>query len=123
MPLPPSPGITHTAETVRVLDGDTLELRVTSTMVVRLLDCWAPETHQTRDPLEKPRGLASKAHLESLCKPGTPVIVHVPFSPGSKFGDDTTMGRVLGHVWIVGQEQSLSEIQVAAGHATTNKVK
>lgn len=119
--MTPIPGIAHECEIVRVVDGDTVEVRLTATMVVRLLDCWAPEKHQTRDPLEKPRGLASEAHLKEICKPGSKAVVHVPFSPGSKFGDDTSMGRVLGRVWLAGQEQSLSEIQVESGHAKLTK--
>lgn len=117
----PQPGITHSCEVVRVLDGDTIEVRVESTMVVRLLDCWAPETHRTDDPTEKQRGLLSKAHLQSICRPGDQAIVNVPFGSKSHFGDDMTMGRVLGNVWIVGNTKSLSELQVAAGHAKINK--
>ncbi len=120
--MPPKPGITHSCEIVRVLDGDTVEVCVTSTAVVRLLDCWAPEVHRTDDQSEKPRGLLSKAHLESMAKPGDKAILNVPFSDGSKFGDDLTFGRILGNVWIAGSNRSLSELQVQAGHATTTKV-
>lgn len=120
---PPTPGIVHVCEMVRVLDGDTIEVRHTTTAVIRLLDCWAPETHRTDDPTEKPRGLLSKSHLESLCPVGTEVIIQIPFSDKNKFGDDMSMGRVLGHVWVVGQTQSLSAQQVTAGHATVHKVK
>jgi len=119
--MPPLPGIVHSCEIVRVLDGDTVEISITSTAVVRLLDCWAPEVHRTDDPTEKPRGLLSKAHLESLVKPGAKAVVQIPFSERGRFGDDMTMGRVLGNVWLVGQEKSLSEMQVQSGHARKTK--
>lgn len=121
--MPPGTGITHSCEIVRVLDGDTLEVRITSTAIVRLLDCWAPEVNRTDDPGEKPRGLLSKSHLERLAMPGAAAILQVPFSDRGRFGDDMTMGRVLGNVWIVGQTKSLSELQVDAGHATVAKGK
>lgn len=121
--MSPTPGITHQCEIVRVLDGDTLEVSITTTAIVRLLDCWAPEVHRTDDPGEKPRGLVSKAHLQSLAKPGDKVIVQVPFSDRGRFGDDMTMGRVLGNVWLVGNDKSLSQLQVEAGQATVTKAQ
>jgi len=116
----PTPGITHRAKVVRVLDGDTIEVTVSLTAHVRMLDCWAPEIH-TKNSDEKTRGIESKQHLEAMCKPGTDVIVHVPFGKTPRFGDDMSMGRVLGDVYLVGGNVTLAEMQVQAGHATKTK--
>jgi endonuclease YncB( thermonuclease family) len=119
--MPPTPGVTHRGKVVRVLDGDTIEVSVTVTTHVRMLDCWAPEVHETKTAGEKARGIESKKHLEAICKPGSDVIVHVPFGDKSRFGDDMSMGRVLGDVYLVGWNETLAEMQVRAGHATKTK--
>lgn len=119
--MPPTPGITHRAKVVRVLDGDTIEVAVSLTAHVRMLDCWAPEVHETKTPGEKARGIESKKHLEAICKPGVDVIVHVPFGKTPRFGDDMSMGRVLGDVYVEGWSMTLAEVQVQAGYATKTK--
>ena len=62
MPEPPAkpvPGWATTCELDRVIDGDTIDVRVSRVIRVRLLDCWAPET---RDP----GGPESTANLKKL---------------------------------------------------------
>lgn len=107
----PKPGVTHDCEIVSLTDGDTLVVKTTSIFSVRLLDCYAPEVHGA----EKPEGLASKAHLEQLCKPGTKAVIQIPFSDRNKFSDISTLGRVLGRVWVNGVD--VGRFQVDAGHA------
>lgn len=114
----PPIGYTTKCKIVRVLDGDTIEVSITRTLHVRLLDCWAPET-RTLNPIEKLKGKESKAHLLSIAKPDTPATLFIPMT--DDLTDATTLGRVLGHVWVEGNEQSLSEIQVAAGFAAKSK--
>lgn len=118
---PPSPGLTLDAECVRVIDGDTIEVEVKTRFHVRLIDCWAPES-RTSDVTEKQKGLRSKARMIQLAE-GRPVRVHVPLR--KDITDVTTMGRVLGRVWLntdgVPERADLSERMVSEGLATKEK--
>lgn len=100
-----------------VYDGDTITVRVTLDMRIRLLDCWAPEV-RTKDAAEKVKGLASRDHLRSICPGGSAAQLLIPLT-GERFDDVITMGRVLGYVSVDGKD--LSAQQVAAGHATKDK--
>jgi len=123
----PSPSWTTRAKVLRVIDGDTLEVEIRRTVRVRMLGCWAPESRQdprlpeSRRLAEKAKGQAAKQSLISLAN-GREVIVSVPLSDDGDVAKSMTMGRVLGHVWLVDHpEKSLSVQQVEAGHATTEK--
>jgi len=118
MPQPPL-GLTARATVERVLDGDTLDVVLQLPVRIRLLDCWAPEIHGA----EKPQGIASKEQLERMAPVGSHVRVQVPTGKADALGDVLTLGRVLGHVWRDGDDESLSELMVAAGLATTEKVR
>lgn len=112
-------GVIIPAKVVRVLDGDTIEVQVHRTLRIRLLDCWAPET-RTTDQEEKRLGMLSKAHLQAHAI-NEDVIVEIPMEADGKFGDAMSMGRILGRVRIADTNQDLSDLQVAAGHATKEK--
>ena len=126
----PELGWTTGGRISRVLDGDTVEVEVTRKLVVRLRNCWAPEL----EPIEQRRqwarlndvpegtGMASHQHLESLAD-GMPVRLHVVGSPDGDFRDSTSMGRVIGDVWLRKDGTNLAAAQVAAGHATREKIK
>ncbi len=121
---PPEPSWTTKATVIRTIDGDTIDCEIRRTIRVRLIDCWAPEIHldnrlpESQREAEKRAGLKSKDALTALAL-GKPVILQVPTS------DDllrsTTMGRVLGNVWLEGDDESLSEKQVRSGNATKSK--
>lgn len=119
----PPLGWTTNCRVVGVVDGDTVDVEVTRTIRVRLLDCWSPES-RTTNAAEKKLGLAAKEHLRAAAD-GCDATLFVPASPDGEVKDQTTLGRVLGHVWLVRSDgttgESLSEMQVKAGHAT--KVK
>jgi len=115
----PPYGLTFPAEVVRVVDGDTIDVRVSRVVRIRLLDCWSPET-RTRDLAEKAKGLAAKRFLEDLAD-NRQVKVFVPVEPGKKVGNSFSFGRALGHVWLDGGEVTLSETMVRKGHATKTK--
>jgi len=112
-------GTVRNCRIIRAIDGDTIEIEVYHTERIRLLDCWAPETHETSDPTEKPRGLASKAHLELVAKPKAEGIVFIP--SGADHSKTMTLNRYLGHVWLDGMDVGLSQWQVESGHAKRNK--
>ena len=109
----PPTGWSTQAHVVRVLDGDTIEVEVTRRVKVRLLDCWAPESHEAAGP-------ASTANLKKLLGDGE-VTLLVPME-----GDDVsslwTFGRVLGYVWSTADaDKSVSQLQVEGGFATKEK--
>ena len=80
-----------------------------------------PREGKLRSQAEKAKGQAAKQNLISLAN-GREVIVSVPLSDDGDVAKSMTMGRVLGHVWLVDHpEKSLSVQQVEAGHATTEK--
>lgn len=118
MSAPPL-GITARAIVDRVVDGDTIELRLMLPVTVRMLNCWAPEIHGS----EKPDGLKSKAQLEKMAPVGSEVVIHVPTGQADALSGVLTFGRVLGEVYRKGDSESLSELMVAAGMATREKVK
>lgn len=118
----PPLGWTTNCRIVSAIDGDTIDVEVKRTIRVRLLDCWSPESRTTNAD-EKRRGIAAKEHMEAAAV-GCDAVLHVPGGKDTK--DLTTLGRVLGHVWLLRSDgkpdtESLSEMQVRAGHATKEK--
>lgn len=124
--LPPEPQWTTTGTVVKVIDGDTVDIEVKRVIRVRLLDCWAPESKidsrisPEKQQVEKAAGLRSKQYLATLAL-NKPVILSVPTDPSGDLMKSTTMGRVLGRVWLPGDTKSLSEHQVGSGNATIAK--
>lgn len=117
MPAPPL-GLTARATVLRVIDGDTIELLCLGVPVtVRLIDTWAPETRGE----EKPQGETAKAFLESLAHVGANCIVFISTMHARKLSDLFSFGRPIGDIWMKGDENSLGELMVAAGHATREK--
>lgn len=113
----PEMATTVACRVVRVIDGDTVEVVVQQVYRVRLIDCWAPETRGD----SKTQGLASKEHLrEHIGRHGLDAVLSVPWSEDS--AKSWSLGRVLGRIWLRGQNRSLSEVQCDAGHATPAKV-
>jgi endonuclease YncB( thermonuclease family) len=114
----PPLGWTTQCRIVSIVDGDTIDVEV------RLLGCWSPESRTTNEA-EKKRGLAAKEHLRAMAE-GCDATLFVPGGEHTK--DLTTLGRVLGHVWLIRSDgkpdaESLSEMQVTAGHATRKRGK
>lgn len=122
---PPPTGWTVKGQVVNCVDGDTIDVSVTTIVRVRLIDCWCPESKidkrlpEDQRRAEKQAGIAAKKHLESLAL-GKEVVLHVPVK-SAELKDVLTMNRVLGTVWLDGSDKSLNEIQVESGHATRDK--
>ena len=113
----PPLGISARASVVRVIDGDTIEVVVSWPMTIRLKDCWAPETRGE----ERPRGLASKAYMESLLSPGDSVVFFAGSDSAESLGDMLTFGRVIGKVWRSTDTMSVGDRMIEAGFATETK--
>ena len=121
---PPQPAWTTKAVVEEVHDGDTLTLVVTRKIRVRLLDCWAPEVKvdnrlpESKRAAEKAAGIAARENLKALAL-GKEVVLQVPTD--EDLLKATTMGRVLGTVWVEGSSKSLNQLQVEGGFATREK--
>lgn len=110
---PPRPAITVPCHVVSVHDGDTATVEVKLKLNVRLLDCWAAE-------LREPRGQAARDHLTALAA-GRDGTLEIPLDRADNFSDVLTLGRVLGRVWIDGED--VGSVLVREGLATKTKVK
>lgn len=122
--MQPPLGIVLPVEIVSVYDGDTITVRRTWEARVRLLDCWAPEI-RGGTPAEKQRGEFAKVALENFCG-GIPICcmrakLLIPTEHADRIDDIQSMGRILGHVWVGDDTESLSEKMVASGYATKTK--
>lgn len=123
----PPDGLTLPGKIVEVHDGDTVTVEVVTRMRVRLIDCWAPEVMTDRRvaPAEqaaaKAAGAASREYLQQMVSRSPACKLHIP-RVGDDLGDVTSMGRVLGKVWLADDAtHSVSERMVNAGHATRTK--
>lgn len=88
----PTPGLTTKAKVVRVIDGDTVVVKIETTMHVRLLDCRMPE-------LKTEQGVKAKEVLTNLIG-DKDVIVEIPASKRGDLTDITSLSRFLGRVWL-----------------------
>lgn len=117
--LKPKPTINLPCRVVEVYDGDTVTVRVTMDVRVRLLDCWALEV-KTRDKTEKQRGFESKQRMKELAD-GRHGLLVVPLSGVDRLDDVFTFGRILGRIYIEGNPDDVSSIMVRDGYATKTK--
>ena len=128
MEQPPA-GLTTKVVVTNVVDGDTIDVQIIKTIRVRLNDCWCPET-RTRDLEEKEKGLAAKAHIKTLLgeqelyfgeSKYKQAILHIPADEDDDIKDILTLNRILGYIFVDGQD--VSSKMVADGHATKTKNK
>ncbi len=121
VPEPRSPEVPHRVralvpiEILRVIDGDTIEVRARIWLDqflvtrVRLRDIDAPE-FTGRCPAEMVRAEAAKRHLSALAGSGPAYLADV--------GQDKYGGRVLGRI-IAADGRDLASRMLADGHART----
>jgi len=136
--VPPDPKLVVPCEIVSWHDGDTGTVRIVADLRVRLSDCWAPELTgrrlteaEKKLPLEqqraiteriaaeKQRGLDSLNSIQRMAPVGTKGQLEISLLGVERSDDLFTLGRVLGRVWVNGQD--LSAQQVAAGKARSAK--
>jgi endonuclease YncB( thermonuclease family) len=136
--VPPDPKLVVPCEIVSWHDGDTGTVRIVADLRVRLSDCWAPELtgrrlteaerklpgEKQREILEriaaeKQRGIDSLNSIQRMAPPGTKGQLEISLAGVERSDDLFTLGRVLGRVWVNGQD--LSARQVAAGQAKSAK--
>ena len=107
----------YSAEVLRVVDGDTVDVLIDcgfSTFRkerVRLHGIDAPES-RTRDKEEKVRGLAAKARLQELIKnTSKKVTIKTELDKKGKYG------RILGVIWDKEKKKNFNKMLVSEGHA------
>jgi len=110
-PACPSPQLAVPCRVTHVVDGDTVDVELALTLRVRLLDCWAPE-------LSDLAGLTSKKALQKRVE-GQEATLQVPIGDDGVLRDIFSFGRVLGRLWVTGQD--VSQLQVKDGHAAAEK--
>lgn len=111
----------------RVLDGDTIEVRLKEespyVWKVRLIDCWCPET-RTRDEKVKAKGMAAKVYAATMLEQHAGALsLYVPIEGHVEniIHALVSFDRLLGHIFL-DPNTTLSEVLVAAGHGTRAKV-
>ena len=129
---PPALGVGLNAEVIRIIDGDTVEVRTEFVHRLRLEGCWAPETRLGRNttPADKRRGLAARARLTELLREcDFRVRLHIP-GHGGDLSQLTTLSRAIGRIWRrfgndnandVIEPDDLSSLLVAEGFAEPEK--
>ena len=106
----------YSAKLVRVVDGDTCDAMIdlgSDTWVKKRIRFYGVDTWEsrTRNKEEKVKGLAAKAYVKDLLEN----------SDGGKFVLKSygvgKYGRVLGELFVKGNEQSVNELLKENGHA------
>jgi len=102
----------------RCRDGDTVEISLPGSdrrWAIRLIDCWAPETHEAGGP-------EAKAYIEQLLdRANGRLSVWIPAPRHvENLLRNLTFDRIPGRLFI-GTDFDVSEAMVRAGHATADR--
>jgi endonuclease YncB( thermonuclease family) len=116
---PPPRGVTTRGVVVNIVDGDTIDFEVRYRVRIRLLDCWVPELNKGPEQ-ERQRGRVAMLYARGLAG-GKSATLFVPTQKARSMMDILTLDRVLGHVWLDGFDESLSELMVESGYASKEK--
>lgn len=124
-PLPEPRIVIGSCKFVRAKDADTYVISVTRLITVRANDCWAPETHNTRQHVsEKTLGLEALASLQTVVSPGDACRLEVLPDGDEHVGDSLTFGRVVGSVYLEsGDGRSLGQITNDTGLTFATKAE
>ena len=104
-------------QVLKVIDGDTIDVEIdlgfdiSITKRVRLAGIDTPES-RTTDKYEKSLGLEAKALLKQKLSEATSVVIKTEKPDSSE-----KYGRVLGWLYLDGEETSFNETMIASGYA------
>ncbi len=107
----------HVKKVLAVIDGDTIDVDIdlgfdiSITKRVRLAGIDTPES-RTADKYEKSLGLESKALLKQRLSAAQTIVIRTEKPDSSE-----KYGRVLGWVFLDGEETSFNETMIATGYA------
>lgn len=116
----PEPGIATPCSYNRTRDGDTVEVRISGSLVwaIRLVNVWAPELHSGE---QRKQAAAAKAFVQEVLERADPaeLLLWVPLPKGENILKSLTFDRVPGYIWI--GDVCLNELIVAKGYASSTK--
>ena len=121
MSEPPQCGLPTEAFIERVIDGDTVQVRICRRPHIRLIGIDTPEI-RTHDLDEKRRGQAARAFLCDLLDVDNGqkhVTLQIPAQEDDLIGT-RSFGRYNGRLWLP-DGREVSEVMVAAGHSKRSK--
>lgn len=99
-------------EIVRVIDADTIEIKITRTANLRLRGIDAPER-------KTELGLEASNYVKELLTLNKKVFIFVPSNNSEKLMDINSFQRIVGDLWI--GEESLRDILIEKGYVKVNK--
>jgi endonuclease YncB( thermonuclease family) len=108
------PGWAYRAVVKSITDGDTLRMMIDQGLndytyqPIRIARIDAPELY-TSDPVEREKGRAARAHLESICPPGTKCLIRTE-------RDKESFARYIASLTLP-DGRDVAEEMVLAGHA------
>ena len=101
----------------KVVDGDTIDANIdlgfdiSLTKLIRLAGIDTPES-RTRNQYEKKLGLQAKAWLKERLNFAKDIIIKTELPDSTE-----KYGRIIGHLYVNGEEVSLNNQMIAEGHA------
>jgi len=101
----------------KVVDGDTIDadidlgFDISLTKRIRLAGVDTPES-RTKDEYEKKLGLESKEWLKKRCENAKDILIKTELPDSTE-----KYGRIIGHLYINGEETSLNNQMIAEGYA------
>ena len=111
------PYIYRIREIHKVVDGDTIDadidlgFDISLTKRIRLAGIDTPES-RTADANEKKYGLESKEWLKKHCENAKDILIKTELPDSTE-----KYGRIIGHLYINGEETSLNNQMIAEGYA------
>jgi len=113
------PYIYRIREIHKVVDGDTIDadidlgFSISLTKRIRLAGVDTPES-RTKDEYEKKLGLESKEWLKKRCENAKDILIKTELPDSTE-----KYGRIIGHLFINGEETSLNNQMIVEGYAWT----
>ena len=113
------PYIYRIREIHKVVDGDTIDadidlgFDISLTKRIRLAGVDTPES-RTADANEKKYGLESKEWLKKRCENAKDILIKTELPDSTE-----KYGRIIGHLYINGEETSLNNQMITEGYAWT----
>jgi micrococcal nuclease len=111
------PYIYRIKEIYKVVDGDTIDAAIdlgfdiSLTKRIRLAGIDTPES-RTKDEYEKKLGLESKEWLKKRCENAKDILIKTELPDSTE-----KYGRIIGHLYINGEETSLNNQMIDEGYA------
>jgi len=94
-------GICFKPNSIRVIDGDTIEVSITRTVTIRIS---SPNGYFDTPEMDTGAGHVAKAKLEGILSSSDDVVVFVPSDSDAKLTDIFSFDRAIGEVYVDGKD-------------------